>query len=180
MSFRMIVTSAAYYPEYPDYDYDNPVLGFNINADILNIYNHIGIGASSFLKLVTYHTYFQDLKTYEFYLHNFFNYKQESSYFLYGLFGGVKKTDLYYEDYKDKEKFKLEMIRPLLGFHFSNEGWGFTVKWTQTEQKKSKWEYEVKFRNSTGIVAQIGGSFKGPITGVKSDFHIYAGYEFFI
>jgi len=180
LRLRLIFTSAAYYPEYPDYDYDSPVLGFNANADIMNVYNSVGIGGSCFYKLTTYNDYFLDLQYYEAYLHNFFNYEDKPGYFIYGFFAGVKKTDLLYWDYKNKEKYNVEMIRPLLGFHFASNNWGITFKWTQTENKKPKLEYGLKFKNSIGLTVQIGMSNKGPIKGVKTDFHIYAGYEFFL
>lgn len=180
VNLRTILTSAFYYPAYPDYDFESPVIGANLNLDILDLYEGYGIGGSIFYQISSYHNYFQDLRTYEIYLHNFINDSDKDSYFIYGFFAGIKQTDLYYEDYRENYNIDLFMIRPLIGFHYSNPNWGTTLKWTQRDNKKSRFEYELKYRNPTGLIFQIGGSFKGPVQGAKSDFHIYAGYEFYI
>ncbi len=180
LSFRFICSGAAYYPEYPDYNYDSPVTGCKFDAEIFNIIGTLGIGGSAFLQIRSYDKYFQSLKTYDAYIHNFNSYHGKDSYFIYGFYGGVQRTDLKYEDYKSSQKFELLMTKPLLGFLFSTHKWGFTLTWTQTEREKPRLGYEVKFRDSSGVIFQIGRSNKGPIEGVKSDFHIYAGYEFFM
>ena len=177
---RIILTSAAHYYQYPNFDHLSPIIGFNIDADIFNIYNNFGIGGGTFLKIHSYNNKFQDLRYHEGYIHNFYNRTEDSKYFIYGFLGGIRNTYIYYLDREVDLKSELNMIRPLLGFHFSNESWGSTIKWTQTEKKKSKFEYDFKFRNHKGLMMQIGGSFKGPITGIKSDFHIFAGYEFIL
>ncbi|MCK4696582.1 MAG: hypothetical protein KAT74_12505 [Candidatus Cloacimonetes bacterium] len=105
--------------------------------------------------------------------------RHEKSYFMYGFFGGIRHTDLKYENYKTSENLELTMNRPLLGFHFSTEVWGFTISWTQAENRKPTLIYEIKFRNSRGIVLQIGRSNRGPINRVKSDFYFNVGYEVF-
>ena len=180
MSFRFTCSGAAYYPEYPDYNYDSPVTGCKFDAEIFNIIGKFGIGGSAFLHIRSYDKYFQSMKTYDAYIHNFDNYKGKDSYFIYGFYGGVQRTDLKYEDYETSQKFELLMTKPLLGFLFSTHQWGFTLTWTQTENEKPRLGYEAKFRDSSGVIFQIGRSNKGPIDGVKSDFHIYAGYEFFM
>ncbi|NQV17889.1 MAG: hypothetical protein HQ534_05025 [Armatimonadetes bacterium] len=180
LSFRFICSGAAYYPEYPDYDYDSPVTGCKFDAEIFNIIGNFGIGGSAFLQIRSYDKYFQSMKIYDAYIHHFDSYQGKDSYFIYGFFGGVQRTDLKYEDYKTSQKFELLMTKPLLGFHFSTHQWGFTLTWTQTENEKPRLGYEVKFRDSSGVIFQIGRSTKGPIEGAKSDFHIYTGYEFFM
>ena len=181
LSFRFICSGAAYFPEYPDYDYESPVTGCKFDAEIFNIIGTFGIGGSAFLQIRSYDKYFQSMKIYDAYIHNFFNFYGKDSYFIYGFFGGVQRTDLKYANYKNpNQKFELLMTNPLLGFHFSTHQWGFTLTWTQTENEKPRLGYEAKFRDSSGVIFQIGRSNKGPIDGVKSDFHIYAGYEFFM
>lgn len=177
-TLRTIMTFGTYYPEYPNYYYKDMLYGFNLNMDFLNVYQDYGIGATVFLKLKSNHTNFRDLKIYEVYLHNFSGSIDEETYFIYGVFGGVRQTKLRYEEYKTEIDVDLTMVRPVLGFHFSDQTWGITLRWTQNENNKPKYEYDLKFRTSTGIVFQIGGSLKGPVDCVKSDFHIYAGYEF--
>jgi len=180
LSFRFICSGAAYYPEYPDYDYESPVTGCKFNAEIYNIFFKFGIGGSAFLQIRSYDKYFQSMKIYDAYLHHFDSYQGKNSYFIYGFFGGLQRTDLKYENYKTSQKFELLMTKPLLGFHFSTHQWGLTLTWTQTEREKPRLGYEVKFRDSSGVIIQIGRSTKGPIEGAKSDFHIYTGYEFFM
>lgn len=179
LNSRFIATCAAYYPQYPDYDYDRPILGLNFNAEVYNLMENFGIGGSTFLQIKSYDQYFQSRKTYDIYVHNFFNYRHEKSYFMYGFFGGIRRTDLEYENYKTSENLELTMNRPLLGFHFSSHAWGFTISWTQAENRKPTLIYEIKFRNPSGIIFQIGRSNRGPVSGVKSDFHFYMGYEVF-
>ncbi len=178
LSFRGTITSSAYYPCYPKYHFNSPVIGFDAKLDILNIYEYWGVGSSAFLKIVSYHTYFQNLHYYRFYIHRFWNTKTEDSYFLHGFFAGLKQTNLEYEDYKTHRKAEVFMTRPLLGYHFSTEVFGGSLSWTQTENRQPKWEWEIKSRNSLGIILQVGGSLKGPVSGVKSDFHVFTGYEF--
>lgn len=178
LSLRGIITSAAYYPSYPKYQFNSPVIGFNAKVDILNIYEYWGIGGSAFLKIVSYHNYFQNLQYYRLYIHRFWNIKTKDSYFLHGFFTGIKQTNLEYEDYKTHLNAEVFMTRPLFGYHFSTEIFGASLSWTQTENHRSKWEWEIKSRNSYGLILQIGGSLKGPISGMKSDLHICTGYEF--
>ena len=180
LSFRFICSGAAYYPEYPDYDFDRPVTGCKFNADIFNIIGKYGIGGSAFLQIRSYDKYFQSMKTYNAYIHNFYNYYGKETYFIYGFFGGLLRTELKYENYKTFTTIELLLTKPLFGFHFSTHQWGLTLSWTQTEKDKPRLGYEVKFRDSSGVIIQIGRNNKGPIKGAKSDFHIYTGYEFYL
>ncbi len=177
---KAILSGAAYYPEYPDYDYDRPVLGGNIKAEIFNIIPDWGLGGNVFYNVKSYDEHFQNLRRYNVYLHNFVNYRRDESYFLYGFFVGIRYTDLEYTNRKTKIDGELSMIRPLTGFHFSNEKWGISLNWTQAENRKPIIGYELKFRSSNGLVLQVGRSNRGALLDVGSELHIYAGYEFFI
>jgi hypothetical protein len=177
---KAILSGAAYYPEYPDYDYDSPVLGSNIRADIFNIVTELGIGGNVFYKIKSYDEHFQNLRRYDAYLHNFVNYRKDKSYFLYGFFVGIRYTNLEYTNRKTKIDGELSMTRPLIGFHFSTEKWGMSLSWTQAENRKPILGYEVKFLSLNGLVLQIGRSNRGSLSDVGSELHIYAGYEFFI
>jgi len=177
---KAILSGAAYYPEYPDYDYDRPVLGGNIKADILNIFTEVGIGGNVFYNIKSYDEHFQNIRRYDAYLHNFINYRKDKSYFLYGFFVGIRHTDLEYTNRKTKIDQELSMTRPLTGFHFSTEKWGMSLSWTQAENRKPILGYELKFRSSNGLVLQIGRSSRGSLSDVGSELHSYTGYEFFI
>ena len=178
LTLRTIMTGAIYYPKYPDYYYKDMLFGFNLNMDFLNVYQNYGIGAKVFYKLKSNHPYIRNLETYEVYLHNFFGTIDEETYFIYGVFGGVRQTKICYEEYKTEIDVDLTMVRPVFGFHFSDNNWGITLRWTQNDKNKPKLEYDLKLRSSKSIVFQIGGSLKGTVDSVKSDFYIHAGYEF--
>ena len=87
---KAALTGVAYYPEYPDYDFDRPMLGGNIKTDIFNIFSNQGIGGSVFYKIKSYDEHFQNLRRFDAYLHNFVNYRKDKSYFLYGFFVGIR------------------------------------------------------------------------------------------
>ena len=177
---KAILSGAAYYPEYPDYDYDCPVLGGSIKADIFNIFTDLGVGGNVFYNIKSYDEHFQNLRRYDAYLHSFVNYRKDESYFLYGFFVGIRYTDLEYKNRKTKIDGELSMTRPLIGFHHSTEKWGMSLSWTQAENRKPILSYEVKFLSSNGLVLQIGRSNRGPLSDIDSELYIYAGYEFFI
>jgi hypothetical protein len=99
---------------------------------------------------------------------------------LWGFYGGVRNTKLEYIHYQTKLDTNLKMNRPLLGFKFTSESWGFDISWTQAENRKPILGYEVKLRGSTGMIFQIGRANRGPMIGADSDFHIYIGYEYFM
>ncbi|MCK4696346.1 MAG: hypothetical protein KAT74_11310 [Candidatus Cloacimonetes bacterium] len=178
LTLRTIMTLATYYPEYPYYYYEDMLFGFNLNMDFLNVYQNYGIGAKVFYKLKSNHPYIQNLETYEVYLHNFFGSIDDETYFIYGVFGGVRQTKICYGEYKTDIDVDLTIIRPVFGFHFSDNNWGITLCWTQNNDNKPKLEYDFKLRSSKNIIFQIGGSLKGPVDSIKSDFHIHTGYEF--
>lgn len=177
---KVILSGAAYYPEYPNYDYDHPVLGGDIKAEIFNIATDFGVGGNVFYNIKSYDEHFQNLRRYDAYLHNFANSRKDKSYFLYGFFAGIRYTYLEYTNRKTKIDRELSMTRPLIGFHHSTEKWGMSLSWTQAENRKPILNYELKFRSSNGLVFQIGRSNRGPLSDVGSELHIYAGYEFFI
>ena len=177
---RLIITTGSYFPGYKNYEFKSPILVFNSNADIYNIFDIWGIGGTAMLKYAGSEKQFKSMQIYRLYIHRFENFQTPHSYFLYGLFGGIKNTNLLYIHHSTREKHELKIMRPLIGYHFSSEIWGATISWTQSEEKKSVWEYELKFRESNGTTMQIGGSLKGPIPDMKSGFYITFGYEFFL
>jgi len=180
LTLRFSVTTAAYLPEYPDYDYNSPVYGIDAQFDLINFYHMYGFGGEVFYRFSSYHDYFEDMRFYELYLHNLFNRIDEESKFIYGFFAGARRTEIYFEDRVLGHNVDVMFVRPVIGFKYIGNNWGGIIRWTQNENNRSKFEYEFKLSNSSGFILQVGGSLKGPVKGVKSDFHIYAGYEFFI
>ena len=177
---KSILAGEAYYPEYPDYDYDRPMLGGNMKIDIFNIFPNLGIGGSVFYNIKSYDEHFRNLRRYDAYLHNFVNYRRHKSYFLYGFFVGIRYTDLEYTNRKTKINEKLTITRPLIGFNHSTEKWGMAVIWTQAENRRPIIGYELKFRSANGLIFKVGRNNSGPISDVGSELHVYVGYEFFI
>jgi len=177
---RFSLATEAYFPKYPKYDYDSPVYSFNSQFDMLNLIQTYGIGGELFYSFSSYHTYIQEKRSYELYLHNFFNNIDEASVFVYGFFAGARRTEIFYEDLKENIDVDVMFFRPVIGFKYISEKWGGTLRWTQNEGNHSKLEYELKLRNSIGFIIMFGGSLKGPVQGVDSDFHILAGYEFYL
>jgi hypothetical protein len=180
MDFKIASTCTGYYPEYPSYSYDSPVTGMRFNAELYHLLDKAGVGGTFMFHLKSYDHRIETARFYDVYIHNFTSYLNDNEYLLWGFYGGVRFTKLDYEQYKTKLNKNLNMSRPLLGFKFASETWGFDISWTQAENRKPVLGYEVKFRSSTGVIFQIGRSNRGPMNKVESDFHIYAGYEFFM
>jgi len=180
MGFKIASTTIGYYPEYTSYKYDSPVTGLRINAEMYNLLEKVGIGGTFMIQLKSYDHRIDLAKFNDVYIHNLASIMDDERYMLWGFYGGVRFTKLDYDHYKTKLNKSLNMNRPLLGFKFSSEAWGFDISWTQAENRKPILGYEVKFRSSTGVIFQIGRSNRGPMNGAESDFHIYAGYEFFM
>ena len=179
MQYILGINAAAYYPEYTEYKYDEPVLGVQAQLDIFNLIGVTGIGSSTFQKVYTLDNRFSLLRTYNIYLHSFANYSTKDSYFTYGFYGGVKRTEINYEDHITSNEMSTKIHRALLGFRFSSEKWGMDIGWTQAENKKPILVYELKFRNSRGIIMRIGRINRGVITGIKSEMYVLLGYELF-
>ena len=177
---KLIFTTGSYFPQYEKYKFDSPNIILNADIDIFNITDDWGIGGNTMCKFSGSKKQFISMQTYDLYAHKFWNMFTPNSYFLHGFFGGIKNTNLYYRHHSTNQRSKLKMIRPLVGYRFSSEIWGFTVGWTQSEQKKSVWEYELKYREKSGGIMQIGGSLKGPIDNMKSGVYITFGYEFYL
>ncbi len=97
---RISASTGGYLPEYPNYDYNSPLYGVNIQADCINIYENYGIGAEGFFSYASYHNYVKEMNTYEVYLHNISGHIDKDSKFAYGVFAGARFTDLYYEHRK--------------------------------------------------------------------------------
>lgn len=180
MIFRMTTTGTGYYPEYTEYKYDSPVTGVRLSVELYNLLEKIGFGASGMFQLENYDHRIDLTRFYDVYIHNFYNSKNKNKYFIYGFYGGIRYSKLEYEHYRTHNNTNLTMSRPLLGFLFASESWGFDVNWSQAENRKPILGYELKFRNSAGIIFQIGRRNRGPMVGADSDFYIYAGYEFFM
>ncbi|MCK5051685.1 MAG: hypothetical protein KAS53_08175 [Candidatus Cloacimonetes bacterium] len=179
MQYILGINAAVYYPEYLEYKYDEPVLGVQAQLDIFNLIRAVGIGGSTFQKVYTLDDRFSLLRSYNIYLHNYANYSTKDSYFTYGFYGGIKRTEINYEDYKKLNDMSITIHRALLGFHFASEKWGMDIGWTQAENRKPILVYELKFRNSRGIIMRIGRINRGVITDIKSEMYILFGYEFF-
>ncbi|MFC1898262.1 hypothetical protein ACFLYJ_01695 [Candidatus Cloacimonadota bacterium] len=180
MGFKIASTGIGYYPEYTSYNYDSPVTGIRLNAEMYNLLEQAGVGGTFMFHLESYDHRIDFARFYDIYIHNFSNYLDGDKYLLWGFYGGIRFTKLDYIHYETKLDMSLNMNRPLLGFKFSSETWGFDISWTQAENRKPILGYEVKFRSSTGVIFQIGRSNRGPMNGAESDLHIYAGYEFFM
>lgn len=178
MQYILGINAAAYYPEFPEYKYDEPVLGFQAQCDLFNLIDKIGIGGATFQKIYTLDDKFSLLRSYSIYLHDFANYSTEDSYFTYGFYGGVKRTEMNYKNTRASES-SLTIHRALLGFRFASEKWGMDISWTQAENRKPILVYELKFRNSRGMIMRIGRVNRGVISEINSEMYILFGYEFF-
>lgn len=179
MQYILGINAAAYYPEFPEYKYDEPVLGVQAQCDLFNLIDKMGIGGATFQKVYTLDERFSLLRSYSIYFHDFANYSTEDSYFTYGFYGGVKRTEINYEDYKTSDEMNTTIHRALLGFRFASEKWGMDISWTQAENRKPILVYELKFRNVRGMIMRIGRVNRGVITGIDSEMYILLGYEFF-
>lgn len=179
MQYILGINAVAYYPEYPEYKYDKPVLGVQAQLDLFNLIGVAGIGSSTFQKVYTLDDRFSLLRTYNIYLHSFANYSTKDSYFTYGFYGGVKRTEINYEENITSNEMSIKIHRALLGFRFASERWGMDISWTQAENKKPLIAYELKFRNTKGIIMRIGRINRGVITSIKSEMYVLLGYELF-
>ena len=179
MQYIFGINAAVYYPEFPKYKYDKPILGLQVQLDIFNMIGVVGIGGSTFQKAYTLDDRFSLLRSYNAYLHSFANYSTEDSYFTYGFYGGVKRTEIIYDDTKASIKDDITIHLPLLGFRFASEIWGMDISWTQAENRKPILGYELKLRNSRGIIMRIGRINRGVISEIDSEMYLLIGYEFF-
>ncbi len=173
------INAAVYYPEFPDYKYDEPIFGIQAQLDIFNLIDEVGIGGSTFQKVYSLDDRFSVFRSYNVYLHNFSYYSTRDSYFSYGFYGGVKRTEMNYENYKTLLYKDITIHLPLLGFRFASEQWGMDISWTQAENRKPILGYELKFRNSRGFIMRIGRVNRGVIIGIDSEIYLLFGYEFF-
>ena len=178
VSFRSALFSSAYYPKYKKYKFNEPLIGIKFDLEIYNMFEYFGVGGSANISLVSLHNKVAKYQTYKAYVHRFWNVREDKSFFLHGFYAGIKQTNISYDDYDTSLNHDIYMSRPALGYNVQSEVWGFNVCWTLNEEEKTKWEYEVIFRNNSGIVMLIGGSINGTIPGMKSEFFIYSGYEY--
>ena len=174
MHYIFGINAAVYYPEFPKYKYLEPVLGVQAQLDIYNLIGVVGIGGSTFQKAYTLDDRFSLLRSYNIYLHSFANYSTKDSYFTYGFYGGVKRTEINYNN-----ENSLTIHLPLLGFRFASEIWGMDISWTQAENRKPILGYELKLRNSIGLIMRIGRINRGVISEIDSEMYLLLGYEFF-
>ena len=179
MQYILGMNAAMYYPEFPKYKYDKPILGLQVQLDFFNIIGVVGIGGSTFQKVYTLDDRFDLLRSYNVYLHSFSNYSTEESYFTYGFYGGVKRTEIKYDDTKALIKDDITIHMPLLGFRFASERWGMDISWTQAENRKPILGYELKLHYSRGLVMRIGRINRGVISKIDSEMYLLIGYEFF-
>jgi len=179
LPYLLGINAEAYYPKSPEYIYDKPTLGAEVQLDIFNLIEDAGIGAATFQKLYTLDDRFQTFKTYDLYIHNFSYYSNKQSYFLYGFYGGVKRTEIEFEDSKTSTIKNFIVHLPLIGFRFASEKWGMEISWTQAINRKPILSYELKFRNRNSIIICIGRINRGIISEINSEFFIRFGYELF-
>ncbi len=178
MRYILGINAAVYYPEFQEYKYEEPILGVQAQLDIFNVIGVVGIGGSTFQKAYTLDERFDLLRSYNVYLHSFANYSTKDSYFTYGFYGGVKRTEMKFDD-KTSIKEDITIHMPLLGFRFASEIWGMDISWTQAENRKPILGYELKLRNSRGMIMRIGRINRGVISEIDSEMYLLLGYEFF-
>ncbi|MDP8269606.1 MAG: hypothetical protein P9L97_12860 [Candidatus Tenebribacter davisii] len=179
MKYLIGINAAAYYPEYTKYKFDEPVFGVQVQCDLFNLIDFMGIGGSTFQKVYTLDDRFSLMRSYNIYLHNYANYSTKDSYFTYGFYGGIKRTELDYIYDKISAERSIIINKPLFGFHFASEKWGLNISWTQAENKKPILGYELKFRNTKNIIMRIGRINRGAVSNINSEIYILFGYEFF-
>lgn len=179
LPYLLGISAETYYSESPDYTYDEPVLGAHIQLDLFNLIEDAGIGAATFQKLYTLDDSFNTFKTYDLYIHNFSYYSNKQSYFLYGFYGGVKRTEIEFENHKTANVENFTVHLPLIGFRFSSEKWGMEISWTQAKNRKPILSYELKFRNSNNMILRLGRVNRGVTSEIKSELYIRFGYELF-
>jgi len=179
MKYIFGLNTAAYFPELPNYKFDQPILGLHTQLDLFNLIGVMGIGGHTFQKVYSLDDRFSILKTYNAYLHSFSNYSTDDSYFTYGFYGGVKRTEIEYDYYKTSVEFNLTIHRALLGFRFASEKWGMDINWTQAENKKPILGYGLKFRNSNGMIMRIGRINRGVVNSISSEMYLIFGFELF-
>jgi len=179
MQYILGINAAVYYPEFQEYKYEEPILGVQAQLDIFNLIGVVGIGGSTFQKAYTLDDRFDLLRSYHVYLHSFANYSTKDSYFTYGFYGGVKRTEMKFYDDKTSIKEDITIHMPLLGFRFASERWGMDISWTQAENREPILGYELKLRNSRGIIMRIGRINRGVVSEIDSEMYLLLGYEFF-
>jgi len=178
IKLRMNFGAGMYYPKASKFVIGNSLLNVQAGFDVLNLVDFWGIGGSSLLNFHSFDPTIKKLYRFDLYFHRFWNSSQEKSFFIYGFFSGLRQTNIVFEDEESLEN-KIYFSRPLIGFVFSSEIWGSRICWTQTENRKSKWETEFISKNSKGIIVILGWSFRGAIDRIKSEFYFNLGYEIF-
>ena len=179
LKFRIISSGETHFTDYKKYHFDEPVMGAHLSAELFNIIDNYGLGGSAFYNLKSLDKRFDSYKYYDVYLHNYFTFTDKKSYFVYGFFGGFRNTMMDYINCDDGNAESLNMIRVILGFHYSTENWGMKTYWTQAKNRKPVLGYEIKFRSSIGLVVHIGRTNRGPISKADSELYLRLGYEFF-
>lgn len=179
MQYLLGINAEVYYSESPNYRYEKPIFGIHAQLDLFNLVEDVGAGVSVFQQIYTLDNRFNSFRTYNLYIHNFSNYSSRDSYFVYGFYGGVKRSEIEFENYKTSNIKKLTIHLPLIGFRFTSEQWGLDISWTQAENRKPVLAYELKFSNGNGIILRIGRINRGVITSIDSELYLLIGYEFF-
>jgi len=179
LTFKLDTSTALYYTEYNGYDWDEPLTGLHLNAEIYNLSGKFGLGASGFYSLNSSDRNFDFVQVYDGYVHYFTALSSENRYFVHGFYGGVRYVMLDYTLHKSDQLREDNFLRPLVGFKFANELWGFDITWSQADDRKPILGYEIKFRNSNGWIMKVGRRNRGFISDVNSDLFFNVGYEFF-
>ncbi|MCF7858403.1 MAG: hypothetical protein K9N07_03650 [Candidatus Cloacimonetes bacterium] len=179
MKYQLSLNTVVYYAKYPKYRLEQPIMGLQTQCYFFSIFEGVGIGGSSFQKVYSIDNRFKQLKTYSGYIHNFTSFTSRNSYFIYGFYGGIKRTEIEIEDSKISSEIRTTIHRPLIGFHYASEQWGMDVYWSQSENRRPILSYEIKLRNSNGILIRLGRINRGPISGIDSEIYLMFGYELF-
>jgi len=178
IKFKTDFSAGMYYPKTPKFVIGNSLLNVRADFAILNLVDYWGIGGTASLDYYSFDPKIDKMNQFDIYLHRFWNSSQEKSFFIYGFFSGVRQTNLVFED-DESLQHKLYFARPFVGINFASEIWESRVFWTQTENRKSKWNTELITKNPSGIFILMGWSFNGPIDKIKSEYYLNLGYELF-
>jgi len=179
LTFKLDTSTAFYFTEYNDYEWDEPLTGLLLNAELYNLSGRFGLGASGFYSFSSADDNFDFIQIYDGYIHYFTALINEKKYFIHGFYGGIRYAMIDYTPYKTDNLLEENFLRPLVGFKFANELWGFDINWSQADDRKPILGYELKFRSSSNWIMKIGRRNRGFISDVDSDVFFNLGYEFY-
>ncbi len=179
--FRSSIVCSAYFENYEP-DPEDVVWGGKFSADIFNIWDGWGLGASYFYKDVYYYISYQQLSCAEAHISYLFNprninaYKNEKRFLLSAALGFCFKSLDYYDQSNERYEY-LSALRPLAFIEADSRNFGMLLKIVLGEDWTPGLECEMKTSGGWGIIFKIGGTLGGKFFGIPSDFYIYSGYE---